>query len=553
MKWLTRFASLILCMMLMMNVAFSESLEDDYTQSEKMQRQYELGSGLIGAMKFAVAGQSGLAQLLAPLNDTEIQARSILSGNEMSTQFYAVKNGTETAQTEIYRNADSWFVKTSLLLGSTLSLTDKGDLLSTLTSSETNGNPSLYSFMLHFLSADTSLWKGMSIESAVNSWLENYVQNPMVIQEDNETRMRFQYIIPSADLLNGIKVALHNILGDAAARKKITTLMTAEQAEVLLNPDLEWYLDSVIEKIPLSGTAVFERTVTMQGTEVSSHIQLPVYEPKGIWNLLEISTVMERTVYTLSGEHMTLSWEPESENRGVVSYKTENNPSISVLYDLSSKFETSTDAEDYHHETTTYILKLTEKETEDASVEWLNFDPVEIQMRLHYYSKSAKRSATTLEITLAGIIPGGRIQAAAKFRTTTPWDISKMDIDNSISIDGKTSEERLEIGQDILANLLMSLEKLEPQAVEETATAADIEENEAPSEPIEDGEEGADDATAAEPDTEMVTTENAESSEDIPDAENEDLAEDTEDGSSESEDGTSADDSEGTNETGDGE
>ena len=146
-----------------------------------MLRQYELGSGLRGAMKFAVTGESGLASMLSPLNDAEFQIRSILSGKTMSTQLYAVKNDTETAQTEICRMDGQWYLKTSLLLDSTLSLPDRGDLLSTLSSSETLGNPSFYSFILSFLSADPALWKGVNIDASVNKWLEAYVQKPVLM------------------------------------------------------------------------------------------------------------------------------------------------------------------------------------------------------------------------------------------------------------------------------------------------------------------------------------------------------------------------------------
>lgn len=466
MKWMARFVSLVLCFALVLSVSVAESMDDDVSQQEKMLRQYELGSGLRGAMKFAVTGESGLASMLSPLNDAEFQIRSILSGKTMSTQLYAVKNDTETAQTEICRMDGQWYLKTSLLLDSTLSLPDRGDLLSTLSSSETLGNPSFYSFILSFLSADPALWKGVNIDASVNKWLEAYVQKPVLINEDNETRMKFQYIVPAADLLSGIKVAMHQMLSDVELQKKLGTLMTEEQKALLLNPEMSWYLDSVIDSIPLTGTGTFERIVTMQGTEVSSHIQIPVVEPKNAWKVLDITTADGQTVYELTGEERRLTWKPTAERSGIIEYASAQSDSIAVMYDISMNSESSVDAEDYHHETTTYILKLSPSESSDDSTEWLDFDPIEIQTRFHFYSKSAKRSATTLEVTLAGLIPGGRIQAAAKFRTTTPWEITLMDTSSHISLENKTSAERIEIGSDILANLLMSLRQLDPAPAE---------------------------------------------------------------------------------------
>ena len=117
MKWLTRLVCLVMSCLLIANVSFAELADEDYTQEEKFLQQLSLGSGLRGAMKFAVAGESGLAQLLLPLNDAEFQLRSIRSGDEFSCELYADKNGVESAQTEIYRDKQNWYLKTELLLG----------------------------------------------------------------------------------------------------------------------------------------------------------------------------------------------------------------------------------------------------------------------------------------------------------------------------------------------------------------------------------------------------------------------------------------------------
>ena len=466
MKWLTRLVCLVMSCLLIVNVSLAELADEDYTQEEKFLQQLSLGSGLRGAMKFAVAGESGLAQLLLPLNDAEFQLRSIRSGDEFSCELYAEKNGVESAQTEIYRDKQNWYLKTELLLGSTLSLPNNGDLLSSVTSSETSGNPSMYSFILRFLSAQPAIWDETIASTSVLSWFEAYAQEPRVISENNENVMRFQYVIPASALLSGMKTTMHDLLADTIFQAKLKSLLTKDQADLVLNPDLMWYFDQVIDKLPLTGNAVFERTVTMQGTEVSSHIVLPVYEPKNVVNQFEILVEEGKTSYILSGPDMDVIWIPESETAGKIQFMRSEQDSAAVRYHFSSDISTTVDADDFHHQTMNYSLKLEEDDTTDLTGEWISFDPIEIQMRLHYYSKSAKRSATTLDVTLAGLIPGGRIQAAAKFRTTTPWEFTHMDTSGSISLESKSSEERIEILQDIFANLLMSLSK-EETVVEE--------------------------------------------------------------------------------------
>ena len=461
MKWLTRLVCLVMSCLLIANVSFAELADEDYTQEEKFLQQLSLGSGLRGAMKFAVAGESSLAQLLLPLNDAEFQLRSIRSGDEFSCELYAEKNGVETAQTEIYRDSQNWYLKTALLLGSTLSLPNGGDLLSSLTSSETSGNPSMYSFILKFLRSQPAIWDQTIASTSVLSWFETYAQEPRVISENNGNVMRFQYVIPASALLSGMKNTMHDLLADTIFQAKLKSMLTNEQAALLLNPDLMWYFDQVIDRLPLTGNAVFERTVTMQGTEVSSHVVLPVYEPKNAVNQFEILVEEGQTSFLLSGPEMDITWVPETETAGIIRFMRSGQDSAAVRYQFSSDISTNVDADDFHHQTMNYSLKLEEDDTTDLSGDWISFDPIEIQMRLHYYSKSAKRSATTLDVTLAGLIPGGRIQAAAKFRTTTPWEFTRMDTSGSISLDSKSSEERIEILSDIFANLLMSLSKEE--------------------------------------------------------------------------------------------
>ena len=482
------FLSLLLCIQLCVcSVVLpvqAEDLEDDYTQAEKMQRQVELGSGLRGAMRMAVTGESGWAQFLAPLNNTEFQLRMILSGDEISAQMYAVKNETETAQTEIYKDTDNWYMKTGLLLDSVLSLPARGDLISSLTDARTQGNPSFDSFMLRFLlkSMGYGNLQADSMKTLVQTWMENYAAPMEVYQGEAGTQMRFAYEIPAEDVKREIMdllVLLTSSDDHAALQTALRDLMTQEQADLLLNPDMQWYIEDVLQALPLSGDITYTREVTMQGQEKFSEIYLPLEIQDGTWTELTIQTVSNHTTYLLSGPGQVLSWMPESMGkdhyRGSISLERQGADSYALTYDVTTSTERSVDEEDYHHETITYVMLVSpDEEHAQQDADYVTFDPIELQLRFHYYSKESKRSATTLDVTLSGLIPGGRMQAAAKFRTTTPWEITAMEHAGSISLAQKTTEERLEIAQDMLANLFYTLSDMDSAKMAETGTLTDL-------------------------------------------------------------------------------
>ena len=502
------------CLLFLTVSAFSEDLGDDYTQQEKLVRQVELGSGLRGALKVAVSGETGLAQLLAPLNNTEFQMRLIRAGSSMDAQLYAVKENQETGQTEIYMDGQNLFLKTSLLLGSILTLPDKGDLVSTLAG--TGGNPSYLTFLYQFLrdlqtSAGVKMVSGT--EKQIQTWLEAFAGEPEVTSDRDGTRMTFSYDVSSRELKAELKAFAALLANDAALSDWLRSQMSPEQAGILLDPNLQWYLSQVIDSLPFQGSFSLERVVNMQGEELESRMELPVADTTGTFTKLQISYGEIGTVYTLSGQK-TLIWQPLISGptawNGYLSLQTDEG-TYAVTYDVTSTNEKTVDAEDYHHDTTSYLIRLTTNTSgvPEGAATLLPVDPIELQLRFHYYSRSAKRSATTLDVTLKGLIPGGRIQAAAKFRTSTPWDLTPMETGGSISLADKSPSERLEVLQDLLGNLLVTLDTVTASTDIPAPAGADSQETEA-ADSQEPGDEPVAEAAAQADEAEEETAEGAE-------------------------------------------
>ena len=477
--------SLFISLMLLMGcigTAYAEDLLDDYTQAEKMERQIALGSGLRGALKVAVTGEESLAAMLSPLNDAEFQMRLIRTTDKLDAQIYAVKEEKETAQTEIFMDTNAWYLKTQLLLGSMLSLANRGDLISSLTASMTQGNPTYYSFLLGLLLQGEGVERtDDALVSQVRAWLDGYAGEPEVFSETDGTRMRFSYTISTKDIKEELKAIVRMAREDETFYDVLSALMTQRQANLALAESYSWYVESVIDALPLHDMLRCTRTVTMQGEEVETQLEVPVYDAKERWDSISLVSTPEQVTYVLSGSAGELKWIPDAQTdahlSGDIAYSPKNEKSVAFRYDILSQTETSVDAEDYHHETYTYTIRIHAAQTEDTE-EAVTFEPIEVQLRLHYYSKSAKRSATTLDVTLAGLIPGGRIQAAAKLRTTTPWEISEMNTADAIDLSEQDTSELLRIAQDIGANLLATLDTIKETSVEAPASSEPTEESE---------------------------------------------------------------------------
>ena len=104
-------------------------------------------------------------------------------------------------------------------------------------------------------------------------------------------------------------------------------------------------------------------------------------------------------------------------------------------------------------------------------------------LQLHYYSKPAKRAATTLELSFNTGIAGGKLQGAAKMRTASPWDILPMEPENTVLMSEMDMSERRILLSDLFSNTLLDLHMIdmesqlqaEPIQVEQVvATATDI-------------------------------------------------------------------------------
>ena len=471
----------LLCLFLLTGSCLAEDLDEDYSQTEKMQRQVEMGSGLRGALKVAVTGDTLWAGMLRPLDGAEFQMRMIQSGSDMDMQMYAVKAEKEAAQTEIYRDAGNWYLKTALLMDSTLRLPAKGDLISSLLDSAGQGNPSYVTMILNVLGSDQAALEPAvsAIGSQVRSWLESFAGEPSVTSGPDGTRMRFSSTISPRELKDELKAVVTYAVSTPEVSRSLKSLMTEEQAGLLLNPDYLWYIHAMVDNLPLSGDMTYTRVVTLQGSETEARMEVPVAWPDGTWDRLEMASYSGIETYTLSGSGRTLTWIPtsnEASSRKGTLIQRGTDP-FAVAYELTNQEEKTVDADDYHHETTTWLLKVRPDfsqlpESEDTSG-FLTFDPIEAQLRLHYYSKSAKRSATTLDVMLSGVIPGGRVQAAAKFRTSTPWELTPLDTSGSYSLEDLSAEESRQIGQDLLANLLATLSAMD-EAEKAVATATDL-------------------------------------------------------------------------------
>ncbi|MBQ8159811.1 MAG: hypothetical protein IJ083_03590 [Clostridia bacterium] len=534
--------SAALCLALCLVLCSAALAEDTYTQMEKMYQQIDLGSGLRGVMKFSVTGDTGWADALRPLDDTEIQMRWIAVQGKSEGQAYAVRNEERTGMTSLYSDGEKIYLKSDLLMGLSFELPLSGDLLSSITSAEGHGNPTLYSAILKILMGDAAARRTafLSVRQGISTFLESYVKEPELTKAGTQNRMIFRYALEPEDVRLAIKEWIRLTLASEEATEYLRSQMTEEQAQMYLSSQMEWYYDRMIDQIEISDTVSMTRTVTMQGEEISAEYIFPLSDPKGAWTGLQILSRGDDTTYVLIGQAMTVQFQLSTYVEGASpklagSFQLipAEGEATAVAFTLEGRESTRTDEEDYTHQVWDWSFSFepdrdafpsvegaqaedADGEDQDASFDIAEFDPVRGMVRFHFYSKPAKRAATTLEVTLDSQIPGGQLQGAARFMTATPWEMTGLDGTGARSMAQMSQEDRWEVLQDVVMNLMVTLDSMRhdiplDEPGETTATPSDL--ADAVSATPTDLQE------AAEPENEEVPVDAAEAAEDAADAE----------------------------------
>lgn len=477
-----RMMSLVLCLMLVMAASAAQAAAHYDTLNEKFARQVDKGSGLKGAISLTATGDAAWVDTLAPFSGKTFQLRSIKTDDCYQASIYQeLEDGTQQAVTEIFGDQTKMYLRSDLLIDSVFSLPMHGDLLSSLTGIGL-ANPTWYSVVEGVGAVKDAEWRAKwepalaSYTELIERWMAPFAGAPAVNSGASGTEMEISYHIPAAEVKNVMKTLVQKLLADQPLMQLLGAQMTDEQRAIYLNPGLSWYYETLINGLPLEGEIELTHRLTPQGDMLYTSMLFPLVNAEG-WKELRLEEADGTTGIMLSSDEKTLvlSMEPArgTTNSGSFAVIPAEGERLSVRYEISKAASDYTDDDARTHEVTDWTIRLEKLEAENA----MDFEPVLIRGRVHYYSKAADNQATTLEVAVSAAIGSSELNLAGKFRTSSMWEIDAVYPAEGVkNMAEMTAEERMEVINDLFTNAMIVLgeraQNAEPTEIPEPAQEA---------------------------------------------------------------------------------
>lgn len=425
-----------------------------YTLPEKMTKQIQVGSGIKGAFTVESEGKSDFTLLLSKLNGKEIQFRGIQSENKELYSFYTEnESGIQEGLTQLYVE-DGLNILSSVSFGnSSFSWNDISSALDML-KTQNGQNLSFDSALRQFFSVTEEEWK-TRWETVINeyyklieAWISKYALTPNTVKtDDGDTAIEIRYEIDDDSLKDGICSLLEAALSDNALVELLKEKMTEEQQLLYLNKELMYYYREVIKRVVLKGNVILSRTVSTKGNIISATIELPMVETIPGFNRLILTSVDDSLQYHLIGPggsiELTIFQDCVTENSLSKKADLIIIPSVEsgkewygryLAYHLSFTDSFSNDfIDEKQHESE----RLEFKAIPDATLAEVQLRPLYTDMKqirltidLHYSSKTAQTSPTTLELSIDSEYGDDIIKIIGKIKTTSSWELIPPTVEN---------------------------------------------------------------------------------------------------------------------------
>lgn len=423
-----------------------------YTLPEKMNKQLTIGSGLKGSFTVAVNGDTTAIESFSPFLNKTFQIRGLASGDEFHYNFYQdTAEAEKNALSEVYGTESGVFLRSDLLDGKVFRLMSIDELIDRFTTDE-NANPSVLSALWRFRNISESdketLWMPLfrKYEGKIERWLTDYSSGTVVKKTDTGTNvMEMSYSIPFNDIPDAIMNLVGEFLKDEQAVMLLTTVLNDDQSYIYMNRYLDYYYQEALNALSSDQNIVLTRTVSTLGETVSSHIELPLAMNRTGYTSLIIETKDDLTKFICSNNEQVTEFAIEDEilfenghenNIWINRYpltETENGTERTAMHIIITKSSNvTTDDDEIDHQNDSYsvnivhdISKLPEEEKEK---EYKAFDPYTIEASVHYFSKYAQSSPTSVEINASFTSKDLKLELHGDAKTCSPWAFSPFEI-----------------------------------------------------------------------------------------------------------------------------
>ncbi len=493
-----RVISLIVLMIVLVTGACHAA---SYTLPEKMYNQLVIGSGLKGTFSVSTEGEKFSTPFLNAVKDAEWSVRGIQSGNDLHYYlFQSNENEEQSALTEVYRKDGIYYLRSDMVQGKILQFPVLSQYLEALfPASGENGSSS--SFVSNILQLPENVRKDKwdpvltRYQNELELWLADFtVTADTVKMENGLSALDFTYEIP----MDSVNAEIVKVFGEMSADQEMTalldTVMNEDEKKIYMNGNLLYFYLDALQSLQIDRPVRMSKRVSAIGDLLRFRLELPLDEKTTGYQSADIETVDNLTVITLKKTgQITVIGFPDTEKLKQAAYeqslwfarintdpeKEKENKSVRI--DISKTSDTY-EKDEKTHETAHYAVKITQDTTylpADTDLSLLpEYTPIDLVIDLHYSSKYAQNSATTLEISAD--VSGGdaRMTIQGKMKTAAPWLFMPFEIVDPIQAGTDTAQELEPYFTDWISNAdsIIHHTPSEPESVPEEVPNREAEE-----------------------------------------------------------------------------
>ncbi len=449
-------AMITLLVCLLLGCCISSGFAASYTLPEKLANQLSIGSGLKGTFTVTADGELAGDPFLKAVTDAEFSLRGMVSEHDLHYYiFQADASENQTGKTELYRKDGTYYLRSDMVQGTVLVFPTWIQYADSFFPAK-GKNPTFSSALINYLTMSENdrekKWQPTwtKYERILEMWLADFtMQADVVKREDGSTALSFSYEIPGDAIRKRILSLFEAFDTDAELLSQLDTVMTPEQKAVYVNGGLGWYYSELLDQLDWSRSVTLNKQVSSLGEVYSSGLQLPLEEKLTGYKTLYIEDRNGLTSYTLKNDHavLSLTW-PDADTQGqdfqgTLYFKrlSEENTkqglegNLSLKADVSKTTKLFDDEEERSHQEEQYHIMIEPFEDEDtAAFNLPAFEKAELDIGLHYYSKYAQNSATTLEIDIDWKQAANSLHASGKFKTAAPWLFMPFETANALQV-----------------------------------------------------------------------------------------------------------------------
>ena len=503
----------------------------NYTLPEKMYNQLAIGSGLKGVFSISAEGERFDTPFLRTVTDAEFSIRGILSGKDLHYYIFQQKSeDQQAAVSELYRKDGMYYFRSDMVKDKILALPALSEFINAAFPAKgenTPATPFITKLLTLSESEKTTKWEPVlkRYQNELELWLADFtVLAESVKLENGLSALDFTYEIPMDKVFERIILLYSEFAADSEVSELLDSVMSQEEKQIYLNPNLMYYYEEALNSLTVESPVRMSKRVSAMGEMLRFRLEMPTDIRTTGYESIIIENADQHTVYTLKkpDEVMVISL-PVKEAIQQTDFKQslwfarisnkeeQQGDNVSVRIEISKNSETYNDDEEKNHQIDRYQIMISPDTAclpDDTDLSLLPMrEEISIDLELHYSSKYAQNSATTLDINADIKQDNSSLHISGKLKTAAPWLFMPFEVVNPVTVGTNFQNELIPYFVDWISNASSMITHTAEEPVDIPMVPAEPE-------PVADEEQSGSDMPAADEQNHEADTAPLEASED---------------------------------------